>query len=390
MKQWETYQPCGLIPPHFHRFFPSSSPDKAFPSQRSSTLPSSPSIWPSFEIMDFQMALAHLSSADTVSAPLIPGGPLGRHVQVIFFLSGNETWPENQQAVAQVLQAFKALSPSVRQCFTAEPLVRYLDLAAAGRADGHVMGSMYMFEELLIPPGSDKLVTVAVAVPGEEKRGAKEGDDGAETRGTKEQGKKKRAAAASASADTSAANTTNTNTAAASPLLTFQRRVRNNAVGALRLGPEAIYGLYMEPDMRAAQGNWLMAVDAATRLPNEPFWIKGSIFRGTPQSIGPRDPIQNYIHINGNAIYNLHDPAFGRFYFQRMRKAIGVEGGYDADFFLYLLGDRKRFYSDRVQDHAHRFHFTELIANLWNTSYSLREYTVQNPWTVLVHGGSPS
>lgn len=152
---------------------------------------------------------------------------------------------------------------------------------------------------------------------------------------------------------------------------------------------EAHYVLYMEPDARPIRPFWLSMLDAQTRWPNPPFWLKGSLFRGDPEAIKAH-LLMNLFHINGNAIYNLGDPDFRNFYWHRVRDWVvrsKKELAYDTDFFRYMLDPANHAYARTI---AHLFQHTELIQNQYHTNYSMSQLRANNHYVAIVHGGNPS
>ncbi len=146
------------------------------------------------------------------------------------------------------------------------------------------------------------------------------------------------------------------------------------------------YILYMEPDCMPIRANWLAILDETTRAPSLPFWIKGSIYRGDPGHFNNFRPY-NLFHLNGNAIYNLHDKRFALFYFEKVRSYITKYYGisaYDTDIFKFLI-DPANY--NIVRPIAHMFQFTDVIQNYWHTDYSLAQITGSSTDVVLVHGG---
>lgn len=146
--------------------------------------------------------------------------------------------------------------------------------------------------------------------------------------------------------------------------------------------------LYMEPDVRPIRSHWLAAVDAQTRPPNAPFWMKGSLFRGDMVRTISR-LVYDRLHVNGNALYALGDPNFRTFYFQTIRPFIAKyyhEGAYDTDIFKWLLDPH---HYDEARHLAHLFIFSDFIQNWWHNAYSIAQIRQTSPNTVLVHGGTP-
>lgn len=144
---------------------------------------------------------------------------------------------------------------------------------------------------------------------------------------------------------------------------------------------------YMEPDALPIRPFWLETIKQQIISPNAMFWMKGSIFRGQKQSIST-NVIHNHIHINGNAIYNLEDDYFRKFYFELVRPFIKMnfknEAAYDTDIFKVLLWDNAKY----TKEFFHMFQFSDFIQNHWHSEYSLSEIRENSPNTFLVHGGS--
>ena len=60
----------------------------------------------------------------------------------------------------------------------------------------------------------------------------------------------------------------------------------------------------MEPDVQSIRPNWLISI--SQELGAGHFWLKGSIYRANIIKLTKNDPYNlNYVHINGNAIYNI-------------------------------------------------------------------------------------
>lgn len=142
------------------------------------------------------------------------------------------------------------------------------------------------------------------------------------------------------------------------------------------------YALYMEPDMVPVRKYWLSALDATTRHPSPPFWVRGSSYRGAVASV--LQSLHNGMHINGNAVYNLRDPAFAAYYSHQVPK---THDAYDVDMIKPLLDLERYNQTGRL---IHKFQYTGLIANLWHSNYSLSEMLTIYPELYLIHGGSPN
>lgn len=146
------------------------------------------------------------------------------------------------------------------------------------------------------------------------------------------------------------------------------------------------YVLLMEPDCLPIRNYWLSFIDAQTRFPNTPFWIKGSIFRGEDRIIS-RQQLPNKFHINGNAIYNLGDRSFPHFYFKILLPFIRWKyrsTAYDVDTFVFLQDLQNYHYTRHV---VHFFQFSDFVQNHYHSEYSLKAVKKGSPTVVLVHGG---
>ena len=152
---------------------------------------------------------------------------------------------------------------------------------------------------------------------------------------------------------------------------------------------DATYAFYMEPDVRPISNGWLNRLVFEVSWPEAPFWVKGSIYRGTPSNVDGSSYTPNLYHLNGNAIYDMGG-ALSEFYFQKVRPYVEQAHGqsvnaYDTDFSEYLM--QREHFSTVIQI-AHMFRFSEVIQNMWNTHFSASELSRQFPRTGLVHGGT--
>lgn len=160
-------------------------------------------------------------------------------------------------------------------------------------------------------------------------------------------------------------------------------------LGKIKLSVTPQYVYYMEPDVQPVRADWLNALDASVRWPNPPFWMKGSLFRGTNKSVySTRHPPQ-YYHINGCSLYNLADRAFRSFYVKHYRPFVQAaskvkERSYDTDFFRFL---HSMDHVEIARNLFHRFVYTDIVQNFWRSGYSLSKLRAEHPNTFLVHGG---
>lgn len=162
-------------------------------------------------------------------------------------------------------------------------------------------------------------------------------------------------------------------------------------VGRVKLQHSPQYVFYMEPDCYPIRTNWLNALDASTRWPNAPFWMKGSIYRGYNKGVyATRHPPQ-YYHINGNALYNVGDRQLKAWYIRHYRPYVQASSprkdrSFDTDFWRFLNDLDNVMVARQVM---HKFVYTDLVINYWKSSYSLAKLRESFPHTYLVHGGYP-
>jgi hypothetical protein len=151
------------------------------------------------------------------------------------------------------------------------------------------------------------------------------------------------------------------------------------------------YVFYMEPDVRPVRPGWLSFVDAQTRWPSPPFWIKGSQFRSPPKERHKRN-IVTKLHINGNAIYNLRDGQFRRYYYETILPFLKRAGhkpwelAYDLFFMTSVLENFEDY--EGYQRHLHKFVLSDFVQNRWHANYTVEEILKDSNSTYLVHGGN--
>lgn len=160
-------------------------------------------------------------------------------------------------------------------------------------------------------------------------------------------------------------------------------------LGKVKLAYNPNYMFYMEPDCIPIRSNWLNALDLQTRWPITPFWMKGSVYRGSNKGVyATRHPPQ-YFHINGNSIYNIGDRHFKSFYVKHYRPFINSvskqrERSFDTDLYRFLHD------LDNIQitkTIKHKFVYSEIVLNYWRSSYSLSKIKNEFPYSYLIHGG---
>jgi hypothetical protein len=149
----------------------------------------------------------------------------------------------------------------------------------------------------------------------------------------------------------------------------------------------ASFAFYMEPDSTPIRNNWLIALENEIIVPNSYFWMKGSIFRGNPSAI-KTNYLFHRVHINGNAIYNLCDLNFTKFYFDLVINFIKKielnqkEISYDTSFFKFLFWKNGTY----TQEFFTKFVFSNFIQNYYHSSMDLRRVLRESPDTFFIHG----
>lgn len=147
------------------------------------------------------------------------------------------------------------------------------------------------------------------------------------------------------------------------------------------------YIFQMEPDTRPFKERWLEALHYSVISPNEPFWMKGSIYIGNQQTNGVYR--HNYYHINGNAIYNVHDPNFQDFIFfkqkehlKKMDKLYGRMYAYDGNYALFITDPLEYEYTHKIR---HKYIFSDIILNTYELELNLTYLNEKFPGFYLTH-----
>ena len=141
----------------------------------------------------------------------------------------------------------------------------------------------------------------------------------------------------------------------------------------------------MEPDTQPLRSYWLDAiVDQITEEHYKRFvwasnwWAIGSLYRGS-MPMG-----QNFLHINGNALYHLSSSFID--YVQLVTRAYPYEShrsnGYDLDLFVFLSEN-----TELAKRLWHKFRFSDFIQNCWSMSCGndIMQFTLADPHTFLIH-----
>ncbi|EGU10930.1 Proteophosphoglycan ppg4 [Rhodotorula toruloides ATCC 204091] len=154
--------------------------------------------------------------------------------------------------------------------------------------------------------------------------------------------------------------------------------------------PGTTHIFMMEPDTRPVQPGWLNQL-AKVVAESEPFWVRGSAFR--PDCAQRKTSHTNAAddchqlgaeiadHINGNALYNIGDPAFGEF-LDAVRASTFGKWPFDLAWMRYIRSPEKEALRRRV---LKNFVYTDLIQNLGPQSFALHVFRRDNPWTFFVH-----
>jgi len=128
------------------------------------------------------------------------------------------------------------------------------------------------------------------------------------------------------------------------------------------------YFILLEPDTVAIKDYWLDTVYQQVAFATDDFWIKGSI---------NRIPSWPAFHINGNAIYKLHDEEFDQTVLEPVRH--DIETNYDLKIYnvfeetqkknpaLFKRIKHKIVHSDFIQDHASLNKFSPEVLKDSNT-----------------------
>ena len=178
---------------------------------------------------------------------------------------------------------------------------------------------------------------------------------------------------------------------------------------------------YMEPDCLPIKCGWIEALERESNTRKGRFWMQGSVFRGN-QDIWrgvKRFDIPLFLHINGNAMYNIGTGSYFREYYlllveadawrkdllktwalasgesikglnQRLKK-IGLKQRTNPAFKAYDMAIarsfflRPNFFQNRI--FLDKFLFTDVIQNHSKSNYCIEDIQVDFPDTFLIHGG---
>lgn len=163
--------------------------------------------------------------------------------------------------------------------------------------------------------------------------------------------------------------------------LASTRGSNNQFWAAFNVHQQYRHMFYMEPDSWPLRPNWLLRIEQLSRDPS--VWMRGSMMQYQPRTVVAVEPFRSAYtrHLNGNAVYDLHDPCFAR-YRGLTRQAFG-----DAAFDVAMANLRMRRSQYRLEHAlAHRFVATNVIADLGVERFaSLSELRERLPGTFIAH-----
>lgn len=148
------------------------------------------------------------------------------------------------------------------------------------------------------------------------------------------------------------------------------------------LGGSYDYYFQHEPDIEAIRPDWL------DKLINEtlpvPFWIRGTIHkkRGDRLRKSPPEYWAHRMHLNGAALYNVHDRDFYRD-FIGMVAAMPDEGPFDFALENFTKDEANWEY---MMDRLDKFQYSDFIQNVINDNITREQVLERFPQTYLVHG----
>lgn len=186
-------------------------------------------------------------------------------------------------------------------------------------------------------------------------------------------------------------------------------------------GEDPLIFFYMEPDCLPIRGGWVEALQQECDTRSGRFWMQGSIFHGDSRVLFKRkdNDLPFFLHINGNAMYNIGPESYFREYYLIAVKTISWRSrlmdkwllssgrsledletrlnkikykatkrcafkSYDMAI-AYSLFLRSNFLQTRA--FFDKFLYTDVVQNRWRSQYCLDEVHVSFPNTFLLHGG---
>lgn len=156
--------------------------------------------------------------------------------------------------------------------------------------------------------------------------------------------------------------------------------------------------LLLTPDTVPLQANWMNLMDYETRVPVERFWIKGSIYRG-PADKSTHQDSRSLLTMNKVALYNIGDPAFGKFYSDVARPFIqSLHSDPDPISRTFPLMPVEHDFTNYLFQFQH-YRWTRMMVALFRPTDAIQDYTgakidvakIQHdsPDTLIVRGIAP-
>lgn len=152
------------------------------------------------------------------------------------------------------------------------------------------------------------------------------------------------------------------------------------------------HGLYINPTCIPVQKDWLGTFNGLVGVPNELFWMQGSILRGARnEAQWPEKDLAGYVNINRYCLYNFQDPKFGEWYHSKViphsethNHSAYPTGSWEMDIFNYLYDLKTSF---DFQWASSKFRLTNIILNMWNTTYKIPQVLAKDPDTLMICNG---
>lgn len=170
------------------------------------------------------------------------------------------------------------------------------------------------------------------------------------------------------------------------PNTQFYQLLANNT-GILPTSTSHVF--LMEPDTRPVRPHWVAHLHSTIKI-NDPFWIRGSAFRGPcvstkthwesarPDCHQLRDVSG---HINGNALYSIGDPSFREF-LTEVRASKFAKWPFDLAWYKLLNEPGSEV---RRGELSSNFVYTDLIRNYGASEFDLSKLLEESPWTYFIH-----
>lgn len=148
------------------------------------------------------------------------------------------------------------------------------------------------------------------------------------------------------------------------------------------MGGQYHYYFQNEPDIEPVRPNWVDKLINETLIP--PFWIRGTVHkkRGDRLRKSPPEYWEHRMHLNGAALFNLHDERFTKDFIGRL-VALPDEGPFDFAIENYTKDAANWEY---MMNHLDKFQYADFIQNVINDNITKAEILEQFPDAYLVHG----